>query len=191
MGEGNEMTSRRKWLGVVSAAAGAGMAGAQTAGLGGAATGTRVYQVTEFGAKGDGRTLDTLAVQAAIDRCNQDRGGTVVVPAGVFVIGTVEMKSNVTLHIAAGGTLLGSADGKQYHAAEAIPLSGDSTLGDGNVGLIFGVNAENVTIEGRGTIDGQGAQFRTPTRGVAPESVWTPWLAKPARAGNFRRARSV
>ena len=92
----------------------------------------------------------------------------------VFVIGTVEMKSNVTLHIAAGGKLLGSADGKQYYAAESIPLRGDSTLGDGNVGLIFGVRADNVTIEGAGTIDGQGAQFRSPSRGVAPPSGLPP-----------------
>jgi hypothetical protein len=80
------------------------------------------------------------------------------------------MKSNVTLHIAAQGKLLGSADGKQYHAADAIPLRGDSTLNDGNVGLIFAVKAENFTIEGPGTIDGQGAQFRSPQRGVPPPS---------------------
>ncbi|MGH9353196.1 MAG: glycoside hydrolase family 28 protein, partial [Terriglobia bacterium] len=132
--------------------------------------GARVYNIRDFGAKGDGKTLDTMAVQAAIDACNKDRGGTVLVPAGVFVIGTVEMKGNVTLHIAAQGKLLGSADGKQYHAAGAIPLSGDTTLRDGNVGLIFAVNAENITVEGPGTIDGQGAQFRSPRRGVPPPS---------------------
>src|SRR5215510_8445416 len=99
--------------------------------------GTRVYNITDFGAKGDGKTLDTAALQAAIDACNKDQGGTVLVPAGVFVIGTVEIKSNVTLHIAAHGKLLGSAEGKQYHAVDAIPLRGDTTLMDGNVGLIL------------------------------------------------------
>ncbi|HZR30092.1 MAG TPA: glycosyl hydrolase family 28 protein [Terriglobales bacterium] len=132
--------------------------------------GANTYNIRDFGAKGDGVTLDTAAVQAAIDACNKDQGGTVLVPAGVFVIGTIEMKSNVTLHIAAAGKLMGTVDGKQYHAADAIPLSGDSTLGDGNVGLIFAVKAENFTIEGPGTIDGQGAQFRSPTRGVPPPS---------------------
>jgi polygalacturonase len=132
------------------------------------ALGARTYNIRDFGAKGDGTTLDTSAVQAAIDSCNKDQGGTVLVPAGVFVIGTIEMKSNVTLHIAAQGKLMGSADGKQYHAADAIPLSGDSTLNDGNVGLIFAVKAENFTIQGPGTIDGQGAQFRSPSRGVLP-----------------------
>lgn len=139
--------------------------------------GTRVYNVRDFGAKGDGTTLDTSAVQSAIDACTRDQGGTVLVPAGVFVIGTIEMKSNVTLHLAAQGKLLGSADGKQYHAADAIPLTGDSTLNDGNVGLIFAVKAENFTIEGPGTIDGQGFQFHSPTRGVPPPS---------GRGGNSR-----
>jgi polygalacturonase len=108
--------------------------------------GARVYNVRDFGAKGNGKTLDTAAFQSAIDACTRDKGGTVLVPAGVFVIGTMEIKSNVTLHIAAQGIILGTADGKQYFAADAIPLHGDSTLEDGNVGLIFAVNAENVTI---------------------------------------------
>ncbi|MHB8524903.1 MAG: glycoside hydrolase family 28 protein [Candidatus Acidiferrales bacterium] len=132
--------------------------------------GVRTYNVRDFGAKGDGQTLDTAALQAAIDACSKDHGGTVLVPAGVFVIGTVEMKSNVTLHLSAQGKLLGSADGKQYHAAKAIPLAGDATLRDGNVALIFAANAENLTIEGPGTIDGQGAQFHSSRRGVPPPS---------------------
>src|SRR5262245_22563242 len=61
--------------------------------------GARVYNVCDFGAKGDGATLDTAAVQAAIDACAGDKGGTVLVPAGDFVIGTIELKSNVTLHL--------------------------------------------------------------------------------------------
>src|SRR5437667_1140070 len=174
--------SRRKWLGLAAktslgsgllAIASTASASAQTSPSPAGASqdlGVRNYNIRDFGAKGDGATLDTAAVQAAIDACNKDQGGTVLVPAGVFLIGTIEMKSNVTLHIAAAGKLLGSADGKQYRAADAIPLSGDSTLGDGNVGLIFAVKAENVTIEGPGMIDGQGAQFRSPTRGVPPPS---------------------
>jgi Glycosyl hydrolases family 28 len=171
MMDSNNPVSRRNWLGLASAASlTSGSLAAAPAAVSGTAPGTRVYNILDFGAKGDGKTLDTQALQAAIDACNKDQGGTVLVPAGVFVIGTVEMKSNVTLHIAAQGKLLGSADGTQYHAADAIPLRGDSTLEDGNVGLIFGVNADNVTIEGPGTIDGQGAQFRSPSRGVPPPS---------------------
>ena len=135
-----------------------------------ALNGARVYNVRDHGAKGDGKTLDTAALQTAIDACNRDGGGTVLVPAGTFHIGTIELKSNVTLHLAAAATLLGSADGKQYHAVDAIPLRGDSTLGDGNWALIFAVDARNVTIEGTGLIDGQGLQFHSPERGVPPPS---------------------
>ena len=185
MSEANDSSvSRRKWLGLAAGASlGAGLLSVSNAEAAETKSkpahspagndhtlGTRTYNVRDFGATGDGKTLDTAAVQAAIDACNKDQGGTVLVPAGIFVIGTIEMKSNVTLHITAAGTLLGSADGAQYHAADAIPLSGDSTLSDGNVGLIFAVKADNVTIEGPGTIDGRGAQFRSPTRGVPPPS---------------------
>ena len=133
-------------------------------------TGTRIYNIRDYGAKGDGQTLDTKAIQDAIDACHKDQGGTVLVPEGVFVTGTIELKSNVTLHIAAQGKILGTTDGKQYYAAAAIPTTGEWTMGDGNVGLIFAANAENVTIEGTGTIDGQGAQFRAAVRGGVPPS---------------------
>lgn len=132
--------------------------------------GARTYNVREFGAKGDGVTLDSVAVQAAIDACHADQGGTVLIPAGVFVIGTVELKSNVTLHISAQGKLLGSADGKHYHAIAEIPLSGDTSLNDGNVGMLYAVHAENITLEGPGTIDGQGSKFRIPEGAVRAPS---------------------
>src|SRR5882762_567580 len=106
-------SSRRKWLaaGPVAAASLLTVANAQ-APANDKNPGAKFYNIRDFGAKGDGVTLDTPAVQSAIDACNRDQGGTVLVPAGMFVIGTTELKSNVTLHIAAGGTLLGSADGK-------------------------------------------------------------------------------
>ena len=130
--------TRREWLGAVSTPVLA------TALLPMQATaaepaGTRTYNIRDFGAKGDGKTLDTAALQAAIDACTRDGGGTVLVPSGTFVIGTTELKSNVTLHLAASAILLGSGDGKDYHAIDAIPLSGDSTLGDGNWALLYAV----------------------------------------------------
>src|SRR5262250_2856821 len=117
--------------------------------------GARVYNVRDYGAKGDGATLDTVAVQAAIDACAGDKGGTVLVPAGDFVIGTIELKSNVTLHLGAQGRLLGSGSAEHYKAGNGIPP------GNGNIVLISAANAENVTIEGTGTIDGNGAKFYT------------------------------
>lgn len=173
--------SRREWLGKMALpAAGsviaAGLfegepASARNKSAAGAEDlGARVYNIRAYGAKGDKTTLDTAAVQAAVDACTADGGGTVLVPAGTFVIGTVELKSNITLHIAAGGTLVGSGDGQQYHAVDAIPLHGDTTLNDGNWALLFAVKVQNVTIEGPGTIDGQGALFHSPVRGTPPPS---------------------
>jgi hypothetical protein len=111
--------------------------------------------VRTFGAKGDGETPDTAAIQAAIDTCFEENGGTVLVPAGNFIVGTLELKSNVTLHLAAQGRLLGSAKIEDYSAGKGVPA------GNGNVVLLYAANAENVTIEGSGTIDGQGAKFYT------------------------------
>lgn len=131
--------------------------------------GAAVYNVRDYGAAGDGKTLDTAAVQRAIDQCHSDGGGTVLIPAGAFLIGTVELKSNITLHLAAAGKLMGSAEGRHYHAVDQIPLHGDTTLEDGNWALLFAVKATNISIEGEGAIDGQGAAFRstrgTPSRG--------------------------
>ncbi|QKJ30257.1 right-handed parallel beta-helix repeat-containing protein [Mucilaginibacter mali] len=171
--------SRREWLAKMSvpaigATVGMGLMGKRASAFGidsrpdDHTIGAKVYNIRDFGAKGDGKTLDTKAIQAAVDACTKDQGGTVLVPAGTFVTGTVELKSNVRLYISAQGILLGTADGKQYYAADAIPLSGDSTLNDGNVGLFFAVKANNIIIEGPGTIDGQGSQFRSPSKGVMP-----------------------
>jgi polygalacturonase len=173
-----ERLTRRQWLGraplpVIAAICGGGLLEEKTAAQSHDAAndrGVRIFNIRDYGAKGDGTTLDTAAMQSAINACFSDGGGTVLVPAGTFVIGTVEIKSNITLHISSAGKLLGSADGKQYHAVDAIPLHGDSTLEDGNWALLYAVNAKNVTIEGPGAIDGQGMQFHSPVRGTPPPS---------------------
>jgi len=176
----NSRLSRREWLEKVAVPSGVALAAClldsdsafarSKPAVNSDDRGARIYNIRDYGAKGDKTTLDTAALQEAIDACNRDGGGIVLVPGGTFVIGTVELKSNITLRIAAGGTLLGSADGKQYHAVDAIPLHGDTTLVDGNWALLYAVKATNVTIEGPGTIDGQGAQFHSPVRGTPPPS---------------------
>ncbi len=133
----------------------------------------QIFDIRDFGARGDGRTLATRALQAAVEACHQARGGVVYVPAGTYLIGTVQLKSWVTLHLAAGATLLGSGDGRDYYPAREIPLGGvpgDATLRDGHVGLLYAVNAENITFEGPGTIDGQGGEFRRGPHGTPPPS---------------------
>ena len=155
--------SRRKWLGltptIAAASLGTGLLAQKALAENPPATpapnpaGEKVYDIREFGAKGDGATIDTAAVQSAIDAATHDNGGVVFVPAGNFLIGTIELKSNVTLRLAPQGKLLGSDDISHYHAGNGIPS------GNGNIVLISAANAENVSIEGTGTIDGQGDKF--------------------------------
>jgi len=117
--------------------------------------GAKIYNVRDFGAKGDGSTLDTNAIQSTIDAASKDQGGTVLIPAGTFITGTIELKSNVTLHLAAQGRLLGSDKIENYKAGNGVPTS------NGNIVMISAANAENIRIEGPGTIDGNGAKFFT------------------------------
>ncbi len=159
--------SRRQWLGRVSVpalvAVGASFVGTPAVAANvlssipsdEAMFGANVYNIRSFGAKGDGKSLDSKAVQNAIDTCNKERGGIVLVPAGDFVIGTLELKSNVTLHLSSQGRLLGSPDKNDYYAGKGIPA------GNGNIVLLFAANADNISIEGRGTIDGNGTAFYT------------------------------
>ena len=158
----NNSLSRRQWLGKVSVpalAAGATLIGVNANASPGnevkedKSLGIRIYNVRDHGAKGDGKTLDTLAIQSAIDKCFTDKGGTVLIPAGEFLSGTLELKSNVTLHIAAAGKLLGSPKREDYTAGKGVPA------GNGNIVFLFAVNAQNVSIEGKGTIDGNGLAF--------------------------------
>jgi hypothetical protein len=134
---------------------GAGLffAAATTRALAQPAARSATFNVRDFGAAGDGKQLDTGAIQAAIDACTQARGGIVTIPAGDFLVGTIELKSNVTLHLAAAGRLVGSGTPEHYSAGRGIPPS------NGNVVLLFANDAENIGVEGPGTIDGQGALF--------------------------------
>ncbi|MES2418839.1 MAG: glycosyl hydrolase family 28 protein [Bacteroidota bacterium] len=159
--------SRREWLKNISVPAVAALGASFIGGVAQAKTpepsslrdealfGAKSYNIRDFGAKGDGLTLDSAAVQAAIDLCYREKGGTVIVPAGDFIIGTIELKSNVTLHLSSQGKLLGSPRKEDYSAGKGVPS------GNGNIVMLYAANADNVAIEGRGTIDGNGAAFFT------------------------------
>jgi polygalacturonase len=112
-----------------------------------------VLNVRDFGATGDGTTLESAAFARAVAAAVAAGGGTVLVPPGRYLTGTIELKSHVTLHVAPGATLLGSEDPADYPAIKSA--WGDE--GELMAPLIYAVDAENITITGRGTIDGQGA----------------------------------
>lgn len=105
--------------------------------------------VRSYGAKGDGSTKDTKAIQSAIDDCAQKGGGTVLLGGGAFLSGPIVLKSNITLEIQKDSKLLGSTDRADYPEVQQFKRTSRQTL-------ISAQNAENLSITGGGIIDGQG-----------------------------------
>ncbi len=112
----------------------------------GNASGTEI-NVMEFSAKGDGVTLNTLAIQAAIDHLESKGGGKLVFPEGRFLSGSIVLKSGVELHLESNAVLLGSTDTDQYKSLNRWKA------------LILADGQDNITISGKGTIDGQGRRL--------------------------------
>ncbi|MGB6545669.1 MAG: glycoside hydrolase family 28 protein [Candidatus Acidiferrales bacterium] len=112
-----------------------------------------IFSVGAFGAVGDGKTLCTAAIQAAIDACSKAGGGTVVVPPGVYLTGPLFLKSHIVFEVVAGATLLGSGNFSDYPTMAGRWEGLDRTV---FASLLTGSDLENVTIQGRGTLDGQG-----------------------------------
>ena len=112
-----------------------------------------IYDVTKFGAKTDGKTLATAAIQAAIDECGRRGGGTVILPPGEYVSAPLFLRDNVGLHLFAGARLTATADKELYP-----PIDGRAGGVERQVyaSLITGVGVSNVAISGRGTLDGNG-----------------------------------
>jgi polygalacturonase len=118
----------------------------------------------DFGAKADGVTKDTAAIQKAIDTCAAKGGGTVRLNAGTYLSAPIVLKSNIALQLDKGATLLGSPDHADYPAITAFRLPGVQAL-------VSATNAENVSITGEGTIDGNGESWWREARSVQNAGV--------------------
>jgi hypothetical protein len=120
-----------------------------------------IYNIRDFGAAGNGVDADTGPIQEAIDAAGK-QGGTVLVPAGVYLTGSLELRSHVELHLETGAILLGSTRISDYKSHKAaLPSYNDLFL---RYSLLYGENLENISITGGGTIDGQGSAFKVTTR---------------------------
>lgn len=120
--------------------------------------------VRSFGARGDGTTKDTAAIQAAIDAC-AGTGGTVTLKGGVFLSGMVTLKSNLVFHVDTGATLRGTQDDADYPSTN--PPTNNTQLHNCRKTLVYAERASNVRIEGGGTLDGNG---NTP-KWIGPSSL--------------------
>lgn len=122
--------------------------------------GAKDFDVRAYGAVGDGRAKDTVAVQKAIDACAEDGGGRVVLPSGTYLTGSVYLKSHVEFHLAKGARLLGSPDLSDYCDQTTYPQNwGSVAEGWGPQHLLLTLEQEDVAITGEGTVDGNGRAF--------------------------------
>jgi polygalacturonase len=145
-----------------------------------------VIDITRYGAVGDGRILNTTAIQKAIDDCHQQGGGKVVFPAGTWLSGTIVLKAQVTLQLNKEARLLGSTNLNDYQNIDPFTEG----LGiDVGWALVVAVDAKNIGIEGEGAIDGQGAkikeiQIATDTRPESQRWGRRPFLVRIVRCEN-------
>ena len=127
------------------------------------------YDIRSYGAVGNGVTPDTAAVQAAVDAAGAAGGGTVLVPAGgTYLIGSVELRSYVRLHVDAGAVLQGSPHWADYTARFTVGALSAGMVGAqtaSSAALLTARDATGVSLTGGGVIDGAGAAFVTGERG--------------------------
>jgi polygalacturonase len=122
----------------------------------------RDFDITRYGARGDGRTDCTAAFRQAVEACHRTGGGRVVVPAGRYLTGPIHLESNVNLHVTREGTIAFSRDPKAYLPAVFTRWEGMELMGYSP--LVYAFEQQNVAVTGEGTLDGQ-----------ADREHWWPW----------------
>lgn len=115
--------------------------------------------MSKAGAKADGKTLNTVLINHTVDRLNKRGGGTLFFPAGTYLTGAIHLKSNITLELEAGATLLFSDRFDDY--LPFVEVRHEGVVMKSFSPLIYAVDAENITIKGEGTLDGQGKAWWT------------------------------
>jgi polygalacturonase len=120
---------------------------------------SKVFDVRKFGAKGDGRTVDTVAIQKALDECGKSGGGTVRLAGGTFLSKPIFLRSKTTLHLEADAILRATDESSDFLKPEA----NTGSLSSGSFfAFVNGVDLVDVNISGKGKIDGSGARWWVP-----------------------------
>ncbi|MDQ3843604.1 MAG: glycosyl hydrolase family 28 protein, partial [Bacteroidota bacterium] len=136
--------------------------------------------VRDFGAVGDGKTKDTVAMQQAIDRCYVLGGGEVLIPAGNYFTGAIALRSNVLLRLEKDAVLTGSPDFADY---PVMQVRWEGKWIPGHTALIYAVDADNIGIVGPGKIMGNHALGGRPT---TQNPLRHPALIEPIGCNNIR-----
>lgn len=119
-----------------------------------------IYNVKDYGAKGDGVTIDSPAINQAIEEATKKGGGTICFPAGTYACYSIRLKSNITLHIESGAVIKAAfpkAD-EGYDEAEPNPDNPYQDFGHSHWqnSLIWAIGEHDITVQGNGMIDGEG-----------------------------------
>ena len=138
--------------------------------------GNKVVNIVDYGAVGDGFTDNTEAINRAITELSQQGGGRVVIPAGVWFTGAIEIKSNIELHAERNALVIFNDDPQVY---PIIDTSFEGLDTRRCTSPIHARGAENIALTGEGVFDGAGDSWRFVRRGKVTESQWNDLLAKP------------
>lgn len=141
----------------------------------------KVFNITDYGAVNDAKTVNTAAIQNAVNACYNAGGGTVYVPPGTFITGTFGLKSNVNFYLESGAVVKGSANLKDYRSFTQ-PVYGLTYFG-----LIFTEHAQNVSITGEGKIDGSNEAFHDFTKAKKIDTATTRFTRQ---KNNYRNVES-
>lgn len=130
-----------------------------------------IYDIRNYGAVGDGKTLNTAAIQKAIDDCASKNGGTVLLEDGTYMTGSIILRNNVNLHIEQNAVLLGSPNCEDYPEKQNLKhVNSENLPRTRNAAMIFAEECENISITGMGKIDCNGTSFVKEKQGE-----WTGW----------------
>lgn len=143
----------------------------------------QTFDVRAFGAKGDGQSDDRAAIQRAVDSCSRS-GGTVLFPSGIYLTGSIDLKSNVDLYLQRGSIILGSTDLRHY--AERVPKLRSYNDLFLKYSLFYAEGMKNISIRGEGTIDGQGASFPVTTKVKPDRYMNRPYVIRFVQCSNIR-----
>ena len=135
----------------------------------------RDADITDFGAVGDGLTLNTDAITAAIDYLFERGGGHVIVPAGIWLTGPITLKDNIDLHVTEDAVLLFSTDRKLYPIVESVFEGLDTKR---CIAPLNADGAKNISVTGGGTIDGNGQSWRRVNRDYIAPVLWRKIVAE-------------